>query len=102
MVCLSLVVTLATPTPGLIDETVITRMCLRPKMNQPHRQRLFVRDANADWSPLADLQVCRAGNAGNGVLLKHSPNITGSALALQQLFVDIGLPKHLVTTPRHR
>jgi succinate-semialdehyde dehydrogenase/glutarate-semialdehyde dehydrogenase len=36
--------------------------------------------------------------AGNGVLLKHSPNVTGSALALQQLFLDAGLPEHLVTT----
>ncbi|CAG2153646.1 aldehyde dehydrogenase family protein [Cupriavidus numazuensis] len=36
--------------------------------------------------------------AGNGVLLKHSPNVTGCALALEQLFVDAGLPKHLVTT----
>jgi acyl-CoA reductase-like NAD-dependent aldehyde dehydrogenase len=36
--------------------------------------------------------------AGNGVLLKHSPNVTGSALALQQLFVDAGLPEHLLTT----
>ena len=35
--------------------------------------------------------------AGNGVLLKHSPNVTGSALALQQLFLDAGLPPHLVT-----
>ncbi len=36
--------------------------------------------------------------AGNGVLLKHSPNVTGCALALQQLFVDAGFPLHLVTT----
>jgi acyl-CoA reductase-like NAD-dependent aldehyde dehydrogenase len=36
--------------------------------------------------------------AGNGVLLKHSPNVTGSALAIQQLFLDAGFPKHLVTT----
>ena len=36
--------------------------------------------------------------AGNGVLLKHSPNVTGSALALQQIFLDAGLPEHLVTT----
>ncbi|SOY61728.1 aldehyde dehydrogenase family protein [Cupriavidus taiwanensis] len=36
--------------------------------------------------------------AGNGVLLKHSPNVTGCALALEKLFVDAGLPKHLVTT----
>jgi len=35
---------------------------------------------------------------GNGVLLKHSPNVTGSALALQQLFLDAGFPTHLVTT----
>lgn len=36
--------------------------------------------------------------AGNGVLLKHSPNVTGSALTLQKLFTDAGLPEHLVTT----
>ncbi len=36
--------------------------------------------------------------AGNGVLLKHSPNVTGCALALEQLFVDSGLPKGVVTT----
>ena len=36
--------------------------------------------------------------AGNGVLLKHSPNVTGCALALQQLVLDAGLPPHLLTT----
>ncbi|WP_321854156.1 NAD-dependent succinate-semialdehyde dehydrogenase [Paraburkholderia tropica] len=36
--------------------------------------------------------------AGNGVILKHSPNVTGSALALEKIFVDAGFPKHLVTT----
>ena len=36
--------------------------------------------------------------AGNGVPLKHSPNVTGSALALQQIFVDAGLPGHVFTT----
>lgn len=36
--------------------------------------------------------------AGNGVLLKHSPNVTGSALAIQKLFLDAGFPEHLVTT----
>ncbi|MBX9431649.1 aldehyde dehydrogenase family protein [Ralstonia pseudosolanacearum] len=36
--------------------------------------------------------------AGNGVLLKHSPNVTGCALALEELFVDAGLPKGVVTT----
>jgi len=35
--------------------------------------------------------------AGNGVLLKHSPNVTGSALALQHLCVAAGLPEHLLT-----
>jgi len=35
--------------------------------------------------------------AGNGVLLKHSPNVTGCALALEQLFVDAGLPRGVVT-----
>lgn len=36
--------------------------------------------------------------SGNGVLLKHSPNVTGCALALERLFKDAGLPGHLLTT----
>lgn len=36
--------------------------------------------------------------AGNGILLKHSPNVTGSALAIEQLLVNAGLPSGLLTT----
>jgi len=36
--------------------------------------------------------------AGNGVLLKHSPNVTGSALAIEKLVIDAGLPANLLTT----
>lgn len=36
--------------------------------------------------------------AGNGVLLKHSPNVTGCALGLERLCVEAGLPDHLLTT----
>ncbi|WP_433167344.1 aldehyde dehydrogenase family protein [Kribbella sp. CA-247076] len=36
--------------------------------------------------------------AGNGVLLKHSPNVTGSALAIERLFRAAGFPHHLVRT----
>jgi acyl-CoA reductase-like NAD-dependent aldehyde dehydrogenase len=36
--------------------------------------------------------------AGNGVLLKHSPNVTGTALALAEAFEEVGFPAHLVTT----
>ena len=39
-----------------------------------------------------------ANVSGNGILLKHSPNVTGCALALRQLFEEAGLPKHLLTT----
>ncbi|MFJ9391320.1 aldehyde dehydrogenase family protein [Nocardioides sp. NPDC101246] len=39
-----------------------------------------------------------AVTAGNGVLLKHSPNVTGCALAIQELFVRAGFPEGLVTT----
>ncbi|WHX22044.1 NAD-dependent succinate-semialdehyde dehydrogenase [Streptomyces malaysiensis subsp. malaysiensis] len=35
--------------------------------------------------------------AGNGILLKHASNVTGSALVLQDLCVRAGLPEHLVT-----
>ncbi|MPY56171.1 aldehyde dehydrogenase family protein [Streptomyces spongiae] len=35
--------------------------------------------------------------AGNGILLKHASNVTGSALALQELCTQAGLPDHLVT-----
>jgi acyl-CoA reductase-like NAD-dependent aldehyde dehydrogenase len=36
--------------------------------------------------------------AGNGILLKHSPNVTGSALAIEGLFAAAGLPEGLLTT----
>jgi acyl-CoA reductase-like NAD-dependent aldehyde dehydrogenase len=39
-----------------------------------------------------------AVTAGNGILLKHSPNVTGSALAIERLFESAGLPKGLLTT----
>ncbi|MDB2384951.1 NAD-dependent succinate-semialdehyde dehydrogenase, partial [Polaribacter sp.] len=33
--------------------------------------------------------------AGNAVLLKHAENVTGSALLLEKIFADAGLPKNL-------
>ncbi len=36
--------------------------------------------------------------SGNGILLRHSPNVTGSALAIEALFVAAGLPAGLLTT----
>ncbi|MPY49827.1 aldehyde dehydrogenase family protein [Streptomyces acidicola] len=35
--------------------------------------------------------------AGNGILLKHASNVTGSALALQDLFAEAGFPDNLVS-----
>ena len=36
--------------------------------------------------------------AGNGVVLKHASNVPGSALALEQLMLDTGLPEGLFST----
>lgn len=36
--------------------------------------------------------------AGNGMVLKHSPNVTGSALAMERIFLEAGFPAHLFTT----
>lgn len=36
--------------------------------------------------------------AGNGVVLKHASNVPGSALALEQLMLDTGLPDGLFST----
>ena len=36
--------------------------------------------------------------AGNGILLKHSPNVTESAVELESLFARAGVPKHVLTT----
>ncbi len=35
--------------------------------------------------------------AGNGVLLKHAESVTGSALELQRIYREAGLPEHLFT-----
>ncbi|WP_246131535.1 NAD-dependent succinate-semialdehyde dehydrogenase [Aquimarina intermedia] len=35
--------------------------------------------------------------AGNGVLLKHAANVTGSGLLLQKIYEEAGLPKNLFT-----
>lgn len=46
-------------------------------------------------------QVMRAAipivTAGNALLLKHSPNVTGSALAMARVFADAGFPAHVVS-----
>jgi succinate-semialdehyde dehydrogenase/glutarate-semialdehyde dehydrogenase len=42
--------------------------------------------------------ACAALAAGNAAVLKHSPNVTGCALAIEALFADAGGPAHLFTT----
>ncbi len=42
--------------------------------------------------------ACSALVAGNAGVLKHSPNVTGCALAISQLFADAGAPPGLFTT----
>lgn len=39
-----------------------------------------------------------AVTAGNGVFLKHSPNVTGSALLIQELWREAGLPAGVFTS----
>lgn len=39
--------------------------------------------------------ACAALSAGNAALLKHSPDVTGCALAIQALFTDAGAPDGL-------
>ena len=39
--------------------------------------------------------ACAALAAGNGALLKHSPDVTGSALAIEALLADAGVPRGL-------
>ena len=36
--------------------------------------------------------------AGNGVVIKHAPNVTGSAIALEKLFREAGFPRDLYRT----
>lgn len=36
--------------------------------------------------------------AGNGVVIKHAPNVTGSAIALENLFKEAGFPENLYRT----
>lgn len=36
--------------------------------------------------------------AGNGVVIKHAPNVTGSAIALESLFKEAGFPLNLYRT----
>jgi succinate-semialdehyde dehydrogenase/glutarate-semialdehyde dehydrogenase len=36
--------------------------------------------------------------AGNGIILKHSANVTGSAIAIENLFREAGFPEHLYRT----
>ncbi len=36
--------------------------------------------------------------AGNGIVIKHAPNVTGSAIALERLFREAGFPENLYRT----
>ena len=36
--------------------------------------------------------------AGNGIIVKHAPSVTGSAIAIEELFRGAGFPEHLYRT----
>ncbi len=36
--------------------------------------------------------------AGNGIIVKHAPSVTGSAIAIEELFREAGFPEHLYRT----
>ena len=42
--------------------------------------------------------ACAAVAAGNAAVLKHAPNVTGSALAIEQVFTEAGAPEGLFTS----
>ena len=44
--------------------------------------------------------ACAALVAGNAGVLKHSPNVTGCALAIEALFADAGAPGRALHAPR--
>ena len=46
--------------------------------------------------------ACAALAAGNAALLKHSPDVTGCALAIEELFADAGAPDRPVPLARRR
>ncbi len=46
--------------------------------------------------------ACAALAAGNAAILKHSPNVTGCALAIERLFLEAGAPAGLFRTAGDR
>ncbi len=81
----------------LADRAVATEAARSLVMHEPLGLVLAIMPWNFPFWQVMRL-AAPALMAGNGFVLKHAENVPGSALALEQLFREAGLPSDLVRT----
>jgi len=84
--------------PGFLQDEIVGTDATRSWVAQEALGVLLaVMPWNFPWWQVARF-AAPALLSGNAALLKHSSNVTGCALDVEQLFVDAGLPKNLFRT----